>query len=433
MGTNPFPPVSRRAVLGSLIAGGTSGCFLKGKPPTAGERVRLRYWTPFSGGDGDAMRALVNQFNTEHADVELRRQRFAFDEYYDRLSTGVANGTAPDIAVVHSSELRRFSDALVPLDPFLDSGAREEYLPTLWATGTVDGDRLGLPLDTHPNLLYYNRDLFADAGLDPDAPPATFDQLRRSADAIVANTDSDAFNPDPYGRYYVRQFGAWLAARDASLLNDAHTAAAFDGADGRALAAFYDAITGQWNWDDPDTRANRGTRAFRVGDLAMTINGTWYAGVLESTDIDWQTGPPFVAPGGTDGRTWTDDHLLCLVERPDRVEAETRAGVGALRWLTTNTELWATQAGHVPASRAVIESSRLRRSPVWEQSLGTAVRLVRDGALVRLPRTADNDAYRRPINDAIEAIYAQRASPVDALVQAADRVTTNLSADSSSG
>lgn len=420
--------ITRRAFLAGGLAAvsGTAGCSLLGRPHATGPRVSLTYWTPFAGGDGEAMRALVNRFNDEQAESRVQRRRFPFDEYYDNLSTALAAGTGPDVAVVHASELRRFADLLVPLDSALDSTTHEAYLPALWDHTTVDGRRLALPLDTHPNLLYYNRDVFESAGLDPTDPPTTFRRLRRCADRIATRTDSVAFNPEPYGDYYVREFDAWLAGRGGTLLDEARQRPTFDDADGRALARFYANVSGRWGWDRPDTSENRGTRAFRTGELAMTVNGTWFASVAESSGIDWATAAPFVAPGTDAGRTWTDDHLLCVGKRADRTERETAAAVAAIRQLTTDTELWATQAGHVPASRAAFDSRRVRESSTWRRSLGTAVRLFEADALTYLPRTSDNDRYRRPIDAALRDIYAHRVDPAVALTRAAAQVTSNL-------
>ncbi|WP_254533564.1 ABC transporter substrate-binding protein [Natrinema gelatinilyticum] len=406
-------------VAGAAGIAGLAGCTGSGGGSSDGT---VTFWTPFAGGDGEAMKALVTQFNEEHDSIQIERQRQPFDEYYDKLFTSMTGSNAPDLAVFHTTEIQRFSDALQPLGGLLSDGTADAYVDSIWQETEFDGNRLALPLDTHPNGLYYNKDIFKEAGLDPESPPTTFEELKTAADTITAETDKQAFNPDPYLRFFVRQFIAWQHGRGGKFLTADNTEAAFGGADGVALAEFYHDIANEWDWDEVDATADRGTKAFRSGDLAMTINGTWYFGVLQQQDYDWGMTKPFVAPGQSEPQTWANSHTLGVPNTGQKQEAAAEAA----EWLTQNSLLWGTDAGHLPAAQDVLDSSELRSATVWEKTLSTFSEMAQNGELSYMPSTENNENYKRPVNQAIAQIYSGQLDPEEGIKQAATDVTNNL-------
>src|SRR5215207_8335016 len=84
---------------GGAPAGGSGG------KEYAGPKVDLAMWTGFTGGDGDIMRKLVEQFNGEHANVAVAMSVYKWEEYYQKLPAAVASGVGPDIAVMHVDSL----------------------------------------------------------------------------------------------------------------------------------------------------------------------------------------------------------------------------------------------------------------------------------------------------------------------------------------
>jgi multiple sugar transport system substrate-binding protein len=396
---------------GGSTGGGSSGT------------TTLQFWTLFAGGDGEAMKAMVDQFNEAHDSIQIERQRQPFAEYYDKLFTAMTGGNAPDLAVFHTTELQRFVQAMQPLNDVLSSGAGDAYVSSIWNSTEFDGSRVAVPLDTHPNGLYYNKDIFEEAGLDPESPPSSFSELQEAANTIESETDHLAFSPEPYNRFQVRQYIAWLRGRGGSFLNDDKTQAEFGGSDGVALGEFYGNVTNEWGWDQADATENRGTKAFRSGDMAMTINGTWYFGVLQQQDFEWGITQPFVGPGQETDLTWANSHTLGVPAGSDKVEAAAEAA----EWLTQTAGLtWGTEAGHLPASASVLESDELRSATVWEKTLSTYNEMAQNDALAYMPSTENTQDYKRPINKALQQIYSGQAEAADTIPDAAEQVTSNL-------
>jgi multiple sugar transport system substrate-binding protein len=407
---------------GDASDGASSGSSGSGGP------VEIQFWTLFAGGDGETMKELVNVFNDEHDDVQIKRQRQPFAEYYDKLFTTMTGGNAPDLAVFHTTEIRRFVDAMTPLDDFIGSDTGSAYVDSIWNETEFGGNHVALPLDTHPNALYYNKDIFEEAGLDPESPPTNYEELTSMANTIVEETDAQtlAFNPEPYSGFYVRQYIAWLRGMGSQFLNEDRTKAMFDNDAGRRLGEFYAEI-GANDWDEQDASENRGTKAFRAGDLAMTINGTWYFGVLQQQDYDWGMAKPFVAPDTEENFTWANSHTLGVPRSKSRSDAKTQAAVDAAEWLTQNSQIWGTKAGHLPAARSVLQSDTLRNATVWEKTLSTFNEMAQDGQLAYMPSTDNNENYKRPVNNALAQIYSNQVDPAAGISKAAEEVSAKLS------
>ncbi|MEF8824821.1 MAG: ABC transporter substrate-binding protein [Halapricum sp.] len=388
--------------------------------------TEVEFWTLFAGGDGKTMKSLVDKFNEEHDDIQVKRERQPFAEYYDKLFTSMTGGSSPDLAVFHTSELERFVDAIQPLDDKISSGTSDAYVSSIWDEVKYGGNHVALPLDTHPNGLYYNKDIFEEAGLDPESPPSNFEELKTAANTIAAETDKIAFNPEPYQGFYVRQFIAWLEGRGGQFLNDDKTKAQFAGPEGQAIAEFYSNITGGWGWDKADSTENRGTKAFRSGDMAMTVNGTWYYGVLAEKDFEWGMTKPFVAPGQSANMTWANSHTIGLPRKKNQSDSKRQAAITVAEWLTQNATEWGTSAGHLPAAESVLQADELRSANVWKKTLSTYKEMADAGQLAYMPSTSNNGNYKRPVNEALGQIYSQKKEPVSAIETAANDVNSNL-------
>lgn len=392
-----------------------------------GEKTTIEYWTLFGGGDGKAMEKMVNTFNENHDKITINRQRLPWDQYYDKLYTALTGGNAPDLAVVHASQLAVYKDVLQPLGDLVNDETANGYVDSIWQQVKLDGKRLSLPLDTHPIGFYYNKSIFEEAGLDPEKPPESPKAFTEACNTIVNETDKLAFSPTPYGPgELLRVYLAFLRQSGGQLLNDDKTKAAFDTETGIAVAEYFSNMTGKWGWDRPEMADNRWEKAFYAGDLAMLANGTWFYGPAADQDFEFGMFKPFVYPGGDQQYTWADSHTLALPMNPKRSDAKQQAALEAARWLTQETNTWGTDAGHLPASQSILKSDTLQQSDVWDKTLSTFSEMADNDALAYVPRTSTIDTYQERISENLAQIYSQQVSPEEGIRQAAQGVNKAL-------
>ncbi|MEW2497326.1 sugar ABC transporter substrate-binding protein [Streptomyces nodosus] len=179
---------------------------------------------------------LIEGFEKEHPGTHVKWIDQPAEGYPDKLSADAAGGTLPDVVNVSPDLLAPLAKAGLALD--LDKAAakyRSEYLDGAWTGQRIPGmtGTYAFPWYLNTGPLFYNKDLFRKAGLDPDSPPKTYDelftdalQLAKKSDGKVA-TLANVPTIEDFGRYGVE------------LMNKQGTGFAFNDAKGVELLTRY--------------------------------------------------------------------------------------------------------------------------------------------------------------------------------------------------
>lgn len=133
---------------------------------------------------------------TEETGINVEMRIFA-DEYPDQLQLAFESGNPPDIFNMNQPRQQVEAGWAEPLDEYLAQtpGLEESFLPGAFVKnrGIWGGKKYGLPMYAQTMRLYYNRTLFERAGLDPNAPPKTFTELREFSKAITEGAGVPGF------------------------------------------------------------------------------------------------------------------------------------------------------------------------------------------------------------------------------------------------
>lgn len=187
--------ISRRHFL-QLTGAGLSGAFLaactapaapSGSSSSAGddaspsEVVELTWWHAWGGTGMDALTQVEEAFNAKDGNVKVVRTQVS--EMHDKLLTSIAGGTAPDLGVCCVSYAELFvRDTFTGLDDLIEASDvvnKDEFVPGLFESMTWQGVTYGVPaFENGPRYGFiYNLDTLDEAGLDPDSPPQTWDEM----------------------------------------------------------------------------------------------------------------------------------------------------------------------------------------------------------------------------------------------------------------
>ena len=141
------------------------------------------WWDFLSGGDGVRMRALIEQFNSEHeGEIVIQPTTLEWGTpFYSKVQTSAAIGEGPDVMTYHlsrvplgveSGTLAEISaEDLASVDLSADTFAAAN-----WEAGQNEGAQYAVPFDIHSIILYYNKDKLAEAGiLGEDGKPVGLD------------------------------------------------------------------------------------------------------------------------------------------------------------------------------------------------------------------------------------------------------------------
>ena len=148
----------------------------------------------FKSGDPNQQpyfQAVEEGFEALYPDVDVEFVPQPVDQYYSIIGTAIATGEGPDVMLFNGGALIQDRiDALLPLDEAVADIYDDR---TGWDAFSVDGVAYGVPITVQGFVYYYNRAIYADAGLDPDVPPTTWEELASNCEIIVAETDTDCF------------------------------------------------------------------------------------------------------------------------------------------------------------------------------------------------------------------------------------------------
>jgi multiple sugar transport system substrate-binding protein len=151
----------------------------------AGTTLEFPSYQATEPGFADWWKEGIARFESQHPDVKIQISQVQFDAHHDKIATRFAAGNPPDI--VHVSSRFYFGLAarglLEPLDPFLaKDNVLKDWAP-LQKTMVVNGKTYGALLLTYAYALYYNEQMFKEAGV---GPPKTMDDLREAAKRLTA-------------------------------------------------------------------------------------------------------------------------------------------------------------------------------------------------------------------------------------------------------
>jgi multiple sugar transport system substrate-binding protein len=130
---------------------------------------------------------VIEAFEAQHPDIKIEVQHAPWGSYFDRLQTQMAGGTAPDVMFLNNIPSYASRGVLMPLDDLIaaDDFDTGTYLEGLIDVFSHEGQVYGFARDNDTNVLYYNADLFDEAGVDYPDETWRWDDIREAAAALT--------------------------------------------------------------------------------------------------------------------------------------------------------------------------------------------------------------------------------------------------------
>ncbi|SMH28893.1 extracellular solute-binding protein [Azospirillum agricola] len=392
--------------------------------------VEIEYWQYIFDTRVKAMDQLIGKFQAANPDIKVKQTTFPYADYQTKVSAAVAAGNGPDVVQLFYGWLDGFVAAKLiqplPKDVFPAAAIEADFFPIVSAMKRGE-DYYGLPTAVRSLALFYNKKLLADAGLDPNAPPKTLDDLVTMAEKTVkrdgaGNITSEGFALDMAGQDHqwwrevlVRQFGgAPYAEGDRKVTYG-------DAAGAKALAFYTDLQlkrrVGQLGFMD------EAQAAFKAGKATFTIDGTFRLGAFSAIKgFEWGVAE---LPANAQGvRSNYASYFANAITA--KAEGEKKAAAAKfLSYLTSPEamEVWLKVVGELPARRAVALTDANLANPIHGPFLAGLTN-------AHTTMFVDEAAQRQITMDMVNRVLLQGQSPADAVAAAAtaeqaliDRVT----------
>jgi len=147
--------------------------------------IQMFFPVPVQGKLSAEMQRLIERFNSEHPDIHATAvYTGSYDDTDLKTRAAIAAGKPPAAAIMSANFVRQYViagqadsfDGLIRGDGETPDAYMDKFWPALRVNATEGGHVYGVPFQNSTPLLYYSVDAFRDAGLDPDHPPATWEE-----------------------------------------------------------------------------------------------------------------------------------------------------------------------------------------------------------------------------------------------------------------
>lgn len=185
------------------------------------KKAKVRFATWDSAEDIDAQQAIVDAYNASQDKYEVVLEAYG-DDYDTKIVAGMMAKDAPD--VMYMWDYATYYEGLLPLGDLIakDSEWASDFYESMWDYNSIDGTVYGVPVGFSTQALYYNIDLFEQAGVDLPTDEWTWDDLYAAAKAIHEATGKYGFtfmmDPDPYDvEMYLWSAGGAYCSADGTI------------------------------------------------------------------------------------------------------------------------------------------------------------------------------------------------------------------------
>lgn len=405
--------------------------------------VEVEFWHAMTASNEETLNAMVRDYNHSQDKVHVTPVfTGSYDETLDRYLTGLQSDELPQLVQLEETTLQTMIDSgsTIPAAACVEASDYDtsDLLPSVLGEFEVEGTLWPMPFNVSNPVFYYDKNDFRAAGLDPEAPPATLDEMLEMGQEIVdagAAEQAMALEVQPW---YPEQ---WMSMAGESLVDNNN------GRDARAETATVDneTMTGIFQWVrdmvDAGLVFNVGRNpsgadhffALANGDAAFTIGTSGALGsvydALDSgsveTDVEIGVGPlPGPVAGGPTSAGGAALWNVANGSTPEQIAATWDFE----QWLVDPVQQarWHVNTGYIPISFAAADDPDVQA--LWAD---------RPGYQVAYEQLADDNLppggggpviggyveFRNALEDAIEALVLDDADPAETAAtfqQAAD-------------
>ena len=374
--------------------------------------------------------------------VNLELDYVSYADKDTKYATEIDAGAGPDVIHLHAYSLRSFieRDFLQDLTSFIEQEGGDQFLEP-WYPQTLEmmqheGAYYAIPADFMSMALFYNKNLFEEAGLDPDNPPATWDEFLEYAKALTRDRDGDG-QVDTWGfgtigaisPGFELRFTPILFSHGGNYLNEDYTCSALNTPEAKEAFTYFAELFTEHKVIPPGvTSQNPGTVREQMANeqIAMLLGSGWTAPIVDGINPDLNA---FEALGvadipvkaGTDPEFITTAWLSAWAVNPNSENPE--AAWALVKFITDKPQeqQWFEDARVTSARVDVSEEYEPLTSDKFAQAIA--------GQLPKaqfVPQTRDWPQIIETINSAAQEAFTGDKTPEEALEGAHNQINEIL-------
>lgn len=391
---------------------------------TAQAQVTITYWQYDFAARVDAMNQLIEQFNAENPDVVVVQETFPYDAYQQRVAASLAAGEGPDVVQLFYGWVGAWQRAgyvePLPKEYFPDAEIQETFIPMIEAVN-IDGDYYGLPTAVRALALFYNKDHFVEAGLDPESPPTTWDEFIDAGKALTIargpRFERIGYGMSPAGQDHHVVRTVLMNQLGTPPYSEDNTEVLYGNEIGAEALDFY--TSWQAEHEIGVVEFIPGANGYREGfhtqaNISMIIDGSFaIASVRNNAQFDWGVAELPTFDNGVQsnfGSFWMNGLTPNAFENEAKLDASARF----IKFVTSEDamQLWLDVVGELPAAASLVADPELTADPVFGAFIAGL-------AYAEATQFVDEAAQRDVMVSAINRVLLEGADPMASIMQAA--------------
>ena len=416
--------------IGQVILGGALAAFLMSAQPAAAVDLTMYYPVAVGGPVTKIIDDMVGRFEKQNPDIKVTAVYAGnYTDTMTKAMTAMKGGQPPQLSVLLSTDVFTLMDenAIMPFDGLVDDKSWfKEFYPAFMANGQIDGKTWSIPFQRSTIVLYWNKDAFKEAGLDPEKAPANWDEMVAMGKKLVKKDGSGNVTrwgveiPTTGYAYWMLQ--ALAIENKQKLMNEAGTEVHLTAPKTVAALDYWVDLsrkdnvmpTGSIDWATLRSDFTEGKTAMMwhtTGNLTAVKDGAKFNFGVAILPAKEQRGSP--TGGGS--------FYIFKSATPE----QQKAAVTFIKWMTAPEQAadWSIKTGYVAVSPAAYKTKAMED---YAKGFPPAI-VARDQLEYAVPELSvhDNGRIYKFVNDAVQSAVTGSQKPEAALSEAqsqSDRV-----------
>lgn len=331
--------------------------------------VTIEFWHAMSGTRIDLIQSIVDDFMAENPNITVEVQYAgSYNDTLNKVISAVKAGNPP--SVFHSYEIGTLglinSGMILPLDEM----AEKYNLPIDWDDFFVpvqsyykyQGKHYSMPFNSSTPLIYYNKTFFEEAGLDPENPPRTFEDIRQAA---IMLRDAGVVETPISWNLHCWYFEQMHCLQDAPFVNNSNgrgeelpTEVRFNGEAGNRILDWWIGLYNEGLFMDVGPGWSNHRAAFGSGEVAMVMSSSSDVNLLTASleEKGWEMGTGFIPrPEGATGGVAIGGGSLWMTDK--HTPEEELAALKLVQYISSDGPqmAWHKGTGYFPVRKTAME------------------------------------------------------------------------------
>lgn len=431
------------ACLGMTLISGCGSAASAGSDKSEGGKTEITFWHSMGGSGGEAIEEMVDKFNRENTEnIHVTAQyQGEYDDAINKIKSSKDKSTYPDVMQLYDIGTRWMIDSKmsVPMQDLIDKNNYDtsSLEKNLLGYYTVDDKLYSMPFNSSTPILYYNKDAFKEAGLDPEKAPQDLDEIAEYSQKLTKK-DGDTvtqygYSMAIYGWFFEQFLAKQLLpfADNGNGRDESATRVDFNKNGGglKILTKWKDlydkGLLGNFGRKTSDTQ-----QAFIAGKTAMFIDSTAsLKDVLKGVDGKFQVGTAYMPKVNKDdkGGVSIGGGSLWILDKND--EAKQKAAFEFIKFMVEPEQqvYWNEKTGYFPVTTKAYDLDEMKNHLNETPQFQTAINQLHDSPLESRGALLGVFPEARQTNETnIEAVIQGKMSPEEAVAESEKSINSAI-------